>query len=99
MKLVVGHILQETRVQKYPNLYAFDVHWEEVSLLDMITREPEAELRSLQKLLFEETSVRNPSATNVRNKMGLTDVFRYGMKHLFRTADARDVKRLAAVCI
>jgi len=81
MKLVLGHILQKTRVQKNPKLYPFDVRWEEVSLLDMTTREPEADLRSLQKLLFEETSVRNPSATNVRNKMGLSDVLGYGMKH------------------
>jgi hypothetical protein len=48
--------------------------------------------------LFEETSVRNFGTTSVRSKRGLIDVLGYGMKYLFGTADAREVKRLTAVC-
>jgi len=63
-----------------------------------MTRELEDDLSSFRKLLFEEVSVRKPSSTSARSKRGLIDVLGYGMKYLFGTADARDVKHLAAVC-
>jgi hypothetical protein len=63
--------------------------------LDIIVRELDTDLQSFSKLLFEETLIRNPS---VRTKRGLIDALGYGMKYLFGTADARDVKRLTAVC-
>ena len=59
--------------------------------------EPEIDLKSFQKLLFEETPVRNPRTTNIRNKRGLIGILGFGMKYLFVTVDARDVKRLAKV--
>jgi hypothetical protein len=64
----------------------------------VIFRDLDANLRSFQKLLFYGTSVRKPGTTSVRNKRRLIDVLGYGMKYLFGTADARDVKRLTAVC-
>jgi hypothetical protein len=45
-------------------------------------------------LLAEEIPVRYPTSVNKRTKRG----FGYGLKYLFGTADARDVKRLTAVC-
>jgi hypothetical protein len=33
-----------------------------------------------------------------RDRRGLLNVFGYGLKYLFGTADAKDVKRLNAVC-
>jgi hypothetical protein len=41
---------------------------------------------------------RNLGTSSVRTRRGLIDVLGYGMKYLFGTADARDVKRLTAVC-
>ena len=41
--------------------------------------------------------MRNPSTTNTRGKRGLINILGYGMKYLFGTADAKDVKRLAKV--
>jgi hypothetical protein len=63
-----------------------------------MTRELDVDLSNFRKLLFEETSVRNPCSNSVRSKRGLIDILFYGMKYLFGTADVRDVKRLAAVC-
>jgi hypothetical protein len=34
----------------------------------------------------------------LRAKRGLLNVLQYGLKYLFGTADAKDVKRLTAVC-
>jgi hypothetical protein len=38
MKLILGHILQKIQVQKNPKSYAFDLHWEEVIRLDVMSR-------------------------------------------------------------
>jgi hypothetical protein len=51
---------------------------------------------SFRKLLFEEAPIRN--TVSARNKRGLIDILGYGLKYLFGTADARDVKRLVKVC-
>ena len=98
MKLVLGHIRQKIQIRKNPKLYAFDLHLEEVNRLDVMTWELEVDLSSFRKLLFAETSVRNPCSNSVRSKRGLIDILFYGMKYLFGTADVRDVKPLAAVC-
>jgi hypothetical protein len=58
----------------------------------------EVDLMSSQRLLFEETIVRNPSGADVRDKRGLINILGYGLKYLFGTADAKDVKRLTKVC-
>jgi septal ring factor EnvC (AmiA/AmiB activator) len=58
----------------------------------------DTDLRNFQKLLFEGTPMRSPSATSARGKRGLIDILWYGMKYLFGTADANDVNRLAKVC-
>jgi hypothetical protein len=66
--------------------------------LDRITDELEVDLNSFPKLLAEERSVRHPMSVNKRTKRGLLNVFGYRLKYLFGTTDARDVKRLTAVC-
>ena len=98
MKMTLGQIRQKIQAQKNPKSYSFDIHWEEVSHLYMMVRGLETDLQSFRKLLFEETSTRNSGNTSVRTRRGLIDVLGYGMKYLFGTADARDVKRLTAVC-
>jgi len=41
---------------------------------------------------------KDPTPSNARSKRGFLDVMGYGLKYLFGTADARDVKRLSAIC-
>jgi hypothetical protein len=94
VKLVLGHIRQKIQVLKNPKSYVFDLHREEVNRLAVMTRELEVDLSSFRKLLFEEVSFRNPSSTSVHSKRGLINILGYGMKYLFGTADARDVKLL-----
>ena len=49
--------------------------------------------------MFERAPVWTPSASDAtRVKRGLIDILGYGLKYLFGTADARDVKRLVKVC-
>jgi hypothetical protein len=63
-----------------------------------VVNEFAVDLKGIQKLLYEETAVRNVGIGIVRSKRGLIDVLGYGIKYLFGTADARDVKRLTTVC-
>jgi hypothetical protein len=48
--LVLAHILQKIQVQKNQKSYAFDLHWEEVNQLDMMTGELEVDLSSFRKI-------------------------------------------------
>jgi len=99
MKDTLSQVRQRIQKQKNPKSYSFDIHWEEISRLKTMVRGFETDLQSFQKLLFEEASTYNSSSiVNSRAKRGLIDVLGYGMKYIFGTADARDVKRLAAVC-
>jgi len=58
----------------------------------------ELDVMSFQKLLFKETLVRNPRTAVARGKKRLINILGYGLKYLFGTADAKDVKRLTKVC-
>lgn len=49
-KLVLAHILQKIQVHKNPKSHAFDLHWEEVNRLDMMTGELEVDLSSIRKI-------------------------------------------------
>jgi len=69
-----------------------------VSRLGTMVKEFDTHLQSFRKLLFEETRIRDPGITSARARRGLIDVMGYGLKYLFGTADARDVKRLTAAC-
>jgi len=53
---------------------------------------------SFRKLLYHETRVRDPQVAVARDKRGLINILGYGLKYLFGTADAKDVKRLTRVC-
>jgi uncharacterized protein YfeS len=55
--------------------------------------ELEDDSKSFQKLLFEEALVQNSNTIGVQNKRGMIDILGYGLKYLFGTANARDVKR------
>jgi hypothetical protein len=55
------------------------------------------DLQGFRKLLFEVVP-RGFGNTNARTKRGLIDILGYGMKYLFGTADAHDVKRISDVC-
>jgi len=101
MKLVLNTVRQKIQVHKNPRLYSFDIHWEEISRLDGMTRKLEMDLRGFWRLLFEETEetlVRNPHDGDVRDKRGLINVLGYGLKYLFETTDAKDVKLLTKLC-
>ena len=58
----------------------------------------EQDYMSFQKLLYKDNVMQNPSAAKGRDKRGLINIFGYGLKYLFGTADAKDVKRLTRVC-
>jgi hypothetical protein len=96
MKSMLNYVRQEIQVQKNPKLYSFDIHWEELNPLDKLIEDLKDDSNSFRKLLFEETPTR--STVNVRNKRGLVDILGYGLKYLFGTADARDVRRLVKLC-
>jgi len=101
MKLVLDTVRQKIQVYKNPRLYSFDIHWEEISRLDGMIRKLEMDLMGFRRILFEETEetlVGNPRDEDVRDKRGLINVLGYGLKYLFGTADAKDVKRLTKVC-
>jgi hypothetical protein len=95
MKLVLKHIRLKIQAQKQAKFTVVEIHWEEVDQLGRMVGELEIDLRSFQRLLVEEVLNRNP---NVRDKRGLINIFGYGMKYLFGTADVRDVKQLSAIC-
>jgi hypothetical protein len=61
--------------------------------------ELESDLKWFQLFLFKGQSNHNlgKQGAQVRAKSGLIDVLGYGLKYLFGTADAKDVKRLTAV--
>jgi hypothetical protein len=83
---------------KSPNSKLLDIHWEEIRRLYKITDELEADLLSVSKLLSDEVPVGNNKGKVQRPRRGLINLFGYGLKYLFGTADARDVKRLNEVC-
>jgi hypothetical protein len=58
----------------------------------------DTDLESFRKLFFEGTLPGDPKLSNTRLKRGLIDLLGYGMKYLFGTAEARDVKRLSDGC-
>ena len=100
MKLVLNIVRQKIQVHKNPRLYSFDIHWEEINHLGGMVRKLEMDLMDFKRLLFEETEetlVRNPRDGDVRDKRGLINVLGYGLKYIFGTADAKDVKRLTSV--
>jgi DNA-binding ferritin-like protein (Dps family) len=92
MKSMINYIRQRIQMHQNPRLDSFDIHWEEVNRLDKMVRELAIDLQSLQKLLFKETPA------NVRPNRGLLNILGYGLKYLFGTADAKDVKTLMKIC-
>ena len=98
MKYMISHVLQKIQGQKGLKAYSFDIHWEKINRLNKLVEGLDIDLRSFQKLLFEGIPIRNPGTTSRRGKRGLLNILGYGMKYLFGTADAKDVKRLAKVC-
>jgi hypothetical protein len=98
MRSMLSQIRREIQAHKNPKSYLFDIHWEELSRLDKMVGGLEDDSKGFRKLLFEEKLARNPRTIDVRNKRGMNDILGYGLKYLFGTADARDVKRLAKVC-
>jgi hypothetical protein len=57
MKSVLYTVRQKIQVHKNPKSYSFDIHWGGIDRLDRMIGELEVDLRSFQKLLFEETLV------------------------------------------
>jgi len=98
MKTTLKQIWQRIWVHKNPKSYGFDVYWDELNRLDTIVQGFDSDLQSFRKLMFEETLSRNPGIGSTRNKRGLINFLGYGLKYLFGTADAHDVKSLYDVC-
>jgi hypothetical protein len=91
MKSMIDYIRQRIQMHQNPK-YSFDIYWEEINRLDKMVWELAVDLQSFKKLLFTETPA------NSRPKRGLLNILGYGLKYLFGTADAKDVKRLMKIC-
>jgi hypothetical protein len=98
MRFELGQIRRNIQAYKNQRLPTLDIHWEEIGRLDKVTNELEDDLNSFSKLLSEEIPVQHPLSTTKRERRGLINVLGYGLKYLFGTADAKDVKRLNSVC-
>jgi hypothetical protein len=98
MKFTLAQIQRNIETHRNPNTRNFDIHWEEITRIERLTRELETDLESVSKLLFEEISIKHPMTGVQRNKRGLINLVGYGFKHLFGTADAKDVRQLNSVC-
>ena len=96
MRIILAQIQRNIEIHQSPSSKVLDIHWKEISRLNKITDELETDLMSVSKLLSEE--VPTGSGKIRRTRRGLINVFGYGLKYLFGTADAKDVKRLNAVC-
>jgi hypothetical protein len=98
MRLILTQIQKNIELHQSPSNKVLDIYWKEIERLDKITDELEADLMSISKLLSEEVPIGNGKGDTRRHRRGLINVFGYGLKYLFGTADAKDVKRLNAVC-
>jgi len=98
MRVALNQIRQKIKIHKNPKPYSLDTHWDEINRLDAMVQRLDTDLLGLKKLLFAGTVTKGPKPSNVRSKRGLLDLMGYGLKYLCGTADARDVKRLSAIC-
>ncbi|PNF38200.1 hypothetical protein B7P43_G13468 [Cryptotermes secundus] len=98
MRIILAQIQKNNELHQSPSNKVLDIHWKEVNRLNKITDELETDLLSISKLLSEEIPTRIWKRDIRRTKRGLIDVFGYGLKYLFGTADAKNVKRLNAIC-
>ena len=98
MKITLNQIRRRIWVHKNPKSYGFDVYWDEMNCLDMMVQGFNSDLQSFRKLMFEETVSTNLGIGSTRTKQGLINFLGYGLKYLFGTADAHDVKSLYDVC-
>ena len=99
MKMILDQISQKlTSGFKLTSVTSFDIQWGEINRLRGIVQGLEMDLQGFRKLLFEEVMPRGNGKESARTKRGLLNVLGYGMKYLFGTADAHDVKRITDVC-
>jgi hypothetical protein len=98
MRFALAQIQRNIEAYRNPNRKDFDIHWEEIKRLEQLVQGLEVDLESIYKLLFEEIPSKDPVTNRIRNKRGLINLTGYGLKYLFGTADAEDVKRLNTVC-
>jgi len=99
MRRILDKIQREIQMYRNRKSYSLDLYWDEIGRLNRTLDGISGDLECFQKLLFERAPVWTPSASDAtRVKRGLIDILGYGMKYLFGTVDARDVKRLAKVC-
>ena len=100
MRYTLSQVRQKIGIHRTPRArgYLFDIHWDETDRLDTMVQGLDDDLQSFRKLLFEDEVSRSPTRVNARVKSGLINLLGYGMKYLFGTADAQDVKRLSNVC-
>jgi hypothetical protein len=98
MRFILAQIQRNIELHQSPSSKVLDIRWEEIKRLYKVTDELEIDVRSVSKLLSEEIPIRNGKGNLRRIRRGLINVFGYGLKYLFGTADAKDVRRLNAVC-
>jgi len=67
MRLTLNQIWHKIQLHKNPNSY-FDIHWGEVSRLEIMVDELNNDLQHFRKLLFEETKDQSFTTPNFRRK-------------------------------
>jgi hypothetical protein len=98
MRFILAQIQKNIELHQSPSSKVLDIYWEEVKRLSEITDELETDLASVSTLLSEEIPIRIGKRNARRTRRRLINIFGYGLKYLFKTRDAKDVKRLNAVC-
>jgi hypothetical protein len=98
MRFILAQFQRKIELQQSSSSKVLDIHWEEIKRMYKVTDQLEADLASVSKLLAEEEPIRNGKRNTRRARRGLINIFGYGLKYLFGTADARDVKRLNNIC-
>jgi hypothetical protein len=86
-RFILTQIQRNVDTHKSPNSKNLDIHWEEIRRLHKITDELETDLLSVSKLLSDEVPLGNCKGKIRRPPRGLINLFGYGLKYLFGTAD------------
>jgi hypothetical protein len=98
MRFILVQIQRNIETHQGPDEGTLDIQWDEIGRLQKITDELEADLESVSKLMSEKVQLKSEVRNPNRTKRGLINLFGYGLKYFFGTADARDVRRLNDVC-
>jgi hypothetical protein len=77
MKMILNQVRQKIQIEKSPRIYSVDLYCEEIDRLYTVVSGLETDVKSFQRLLFEEPLFKNIGTTAIRTKRGLINVLWY----------------------